>query len=265
MHRVKTSSSAQCAHTGHWLRPHCAQPPHCSVSQAWPGRVAAHAWPCRSTCSALSQHTPGRVAVHARPCRSARPAVAQCTPGRVAVHARPCRSARPAMSQLTPGRVKAHARQCRTPCCRFPGHVAHTTAVSWLSPGRVAACLAAPRHDTKIVSRDKSLRKHAGPCRARTGAVLWSCPRPYRGPGALYRDPKSPPQPRYKILYHDLLLARPRLHALPHAPTHGRPCRGPCLGRIVADLWPCRGRDWPCRGPCSCAQLPCVTIQSIVS
>ena len=67
---------------------------------------------------------------------------------------------------------------------------------------------------------------------------------------------------RYSLLYRDTLPQQPG----PRART-ARPCAR--AGRVVACIvaLPRRvvGVAWPYRGPCSCAQLPCVTIQSIVS
>ena len=131
-------------------------------------------------------------------------------------------------------------------------------------------------HDTKFVSRPSPCCARTARRVARTLRVV-SCtlprvsqpPAPYRGAllrriatlAALYHDTTVAPQPRYNVLYRDSPW-----------PGYARVrCRMPCTqaDRVVACIVDLprhiMGVAWPYHGPCSCAQLPCVTIQSIVS
>ena len=110
----------------------------------------------------------------------------------------------------------------------------HTVAVSWPPSRPYCACAQPYRgrvvahgqrvvglcRDTKSCRRPlpitiQNLYRNPSPCymcsahrvaRAAVrvtapNAVSWRIAAPYRSPGALYRDPKSPPQPRYNFLY----------------------------------------------------------------
>ena len=176
-------------------------------------------------------------------------AVLQHTPGCVAAHARPCRNARPAVLWL----YRCAQARVGAPC----------SSVAAFAPGQ----------DTIFLYRDSSPLPLA-PC-----AVL-------RAHSAVLRAHAAVSQ-RCRLLYGDLKVTPPTIQFFlsRHSPPTARPSRAraalpvrrptishaswPCRGRAVAVLWHMLGRivaePWPCRGPCSCAQLPCVTIQSIVS
>ena len=125
-------------------------------------------------------------------------------------------------------------------------------------------------HNTRIVLQDNSLcaharscRTHCAPCRALTGAVSWSCPRPYHGPSTLYRDPKSPPQPRYKICIATQLSS----HAA-RAYAAARPCAQPALSWPVS--WPYHAVSWVWPGrivssPLHVPARPCAASQPYLS
>ena len=117
-----------------------------------------------------------------------------------------CRRPSPAVLQRTLGHVVEHTRLCRALC-------------------RTGSVVAPPRALLRISQLPEPYR----------GTLL------YHSLGVLYRDPKSPPQPRYKILYRDPPLARPR------ARTH---CLTPlrAAGRVMANISVVSQASWPCRG-----------------
>ena len=114
---------------------------------------------------------------------------------------------------------------------------------SWLVAGRVAGLAGCVEG---LASRVPSLAERAvssrprkcrcAPCRS-SGAISWRAATLYRSALPSYRDPKSPPQPRYKSLYRD--------PAPSH--THCAPCRARALpyrrppSRIVVKQWSYRG------------------------
>ena len=148
-----------------------------------------------------------------------------------------------AMSQAWPGHVAAHAG-------RVVRHVNEP-------PARAVACHVAA----------SPTMSHAQP------AVSWPCPQPYRNLSrdTTQRPSRSPVTIRPTVSRHNSPTARPScarrspLHAGRPCRRASRPCHRPSPRPYRGPVRPCRGRDWPCRGLCNCAQLPCVTIQSIVS
>ena len=126
-------------------------------------------------------------------------------------HTAPCHGPSPAVSQRMPGRVAAQGWSC--PDHRRPYHCAHactTTpcrALCHATRSRYKNCIATLASAVHRVVRLQCVSQGAGHC---IGALA-----------TLYRDPKSPPQPRYKILYHDPPLAKQRARAA--ACSYARP------------------------------------------
>ena len=134
MSRVKTGSSAQCAHT---------HGPGCAHAARWAGGVVAFPRSYRSLCPAVSW--------------SCRRSINACTRALARCVAALCRDTRSCHRPLlvTIQNFYRNPNPCRTRTARrVAGAAAHVRAPSALS---------------------------------------WHIVAPYRSPGALYRDPKSPP------------------------------------------------------------------------
>ena len=141
---------------------------------------------------------------------------------------------------LVPDRIVACGRSCRGRVVGLAGRV------SSMAAHHVAACrVAAP-----------------APCFEPPYAVSWHAAVLYSSTVPSYRDPKSPPQPRYKYLYRDPAPLSP--HCAPCC-TRARPDRKP-PGRIVAYYavsW--RAPALPCLLPPSlaCHNTVCCIVTQI--
>ena len=240
MNSVPNSDSEQCTesklsrvHSAPTLGPACTHTALCcrpslAMSQAWPGRVVAHAWPC----CALCRRVPSRAAAH----RIA------SLPGCVAHGSR--HNAMSLMDRDT------------TPCRswiatqRRVAHGSRHNAVSLIDRD-TTPCRRPLPITIQILYRELALPRVSQP------------PTPYRGAllrriavlAALHHHTTVAPHPRYNVLYRDFPW-----------PGHARArCRKPGAqaGRVVACVMACImalphrvvGVAWPYRGPC-CLSMP---------
>ena len=158
----------------------CTLRMHCIVSQAWPGRVAAHVGPCRSAvslcalvrCCASYRRPP-------RPCRALYRDTTPCRrPLPVTIQNLYCDLA-PAARALRDVSL-AHCASCRALCrgCRSPQRriVAHCCVVSqpWLHS--IVTQRSPLSHDTMFciaTHPGQVMRACAAACLARRQAVSW--------------------------------------------------------------------------------------------